>query len=209
MPQMTIDQLTETLIAAAPNLGTSQRKIARAVYHYLALGEPVRDEALAEATGLSSNEVRSTLDALNGVYRDESDGIIGFWGLSLVEMPHRIEVNDVNLYAWCAWDTLFLPDTLAAVAHVESHDPASGETIALTVTPEGVNERSHPGIAVSFLIPNGPFDADVIASFCHYVHFFTSTENAARWMNPHDDVMAVSLDEAFEIGRQWNAALRL
>src|SRR5262249_41893261 len=154
-----------------------QRKIARAVYRKLALGSPVRDTKVAAEVGIPIEDVRATLDGLSGVYRDENDSIIGFWGLSIAEMPHRLLVNQVNLYAWCAWDTLFLPAILNAVARVESKDPANGQTIRLTVTPEGVSEQSHPEIAVSFLVPNGPFEGDVIMSFCHYVHFFTDAKS--------------------------------
>lgn len=95
---------------------------------------------------------------------------------------------------------------LAADAHVQSVDPHSGETITLTVTPDSVIERSHERIGVSFLTPDKSFDADVITSFCHYVHFFTDADSAAPWLAAHDRTFLIGLDEAFELGRRWNIA---
>ena len=46
-------------------------------------------------------------------------------------------------YAWCAWDTLFLPARLGQAARVTSACPVTGELITLTVTPEGLTEISH------------------------------------------------------------------
>lgn len=46
--------------------------------------------------------------ACPGSIATTSGRIIGFLGLSLTETPHRLEVGDATLYAWCAWDALFL-----------------------------------------------------------------------------------------------------
>ncbi len=60
-----------------------------------------------------------------------------------------------------------------------------GEPIELTVTPEGVIGTSHPGAAVSFLVPDGPFDSSVVQSFCHFVHFFASRQAREQWVARH------------------------
>jgi len=86
--------------------------------------------------------------------------IIAFWGLSLPDTAHTLEVNGVRLHAWCAWDTLFLPGILHASAEVRSLDPQTEEAVELIVTPRGVTGCSHADITISFLIPNGTPDQE-------------------------------------------------
>jgi len=117
---------------------------------------------------------------------------------------HRLQVDGRELFAWCAWDTLFLPSILDATAHVESACPTTGETISLVVSPESVVEVSHPGAVVSFLLPERDFDADVIQSFCHFVHFIASREAGEEWTAEHPGTFVLSLEEAFELGRLVN-----
>lgn len=59
---------------------------------------------------------------------------------------------------------------------------------------------------VSFLVPEGSFDADVVQSFCHFVHFFVDREAGERWVAAHEGTFLLPLDEAFELGRLTNAA---
>jgi alkylmercury lyase len=202
----TIDQLSAALNAAAPTLDADDRSLARALYRALATGEPATEGTLATTVDRSTNDVRATLASWPGVYRDDADRIIGFWGLSLVEMPHTLNINGTQLFAWCAWDTLFLPAVLDATARIESRDPHNGHTVRLTVDSDRVTDRSYPGMVVSFVLPEAPLAGDVIADFCHYVHFFTDGRSASAWTAAHDGTFAVDLDDAFELGRRWNAA---
>jgi hypothetical protein len=89
------------------------------------------------------------------------------------------------VYGWCAWDTLFITKILGKETHVESADPLTGETVRLTVTLEALQEVRPEGAVVSFLLPTGPFGADVVQSFCHFVHFFASRQSAQRWTADH------------------------
>jgi alkylmercury lyase len=141
-----------------------------------------------------------------GVFFDELGRVIGFWGLTVAELAptHRLEVNGRSLFAWCAWDTLFLPGLLSAPAHVTSTCPTTGETISLDVTPERVVTSSHGGAVVSFLLPERGFDADVLQAFCHFVHFFASPAAGEAWSARHPGTFLLSLDDAFELGRLVN-----
>ena len=205
-----LNELCDSLAAAAPTLDADGRTIAKAIYKLLAHGAPVTEADIVAETGLPLDQVVSTLASWNGVFRDGERRIIGFWGLTVTEMPpHHFQVGDANLYAWCAWDTLFLPAILDATAHVQSTDPDSGETITLTVTPDEVTNRSHDKMVVSFLIPDGEFSDDVIGSFCHYVHFFTDPQSATGWTDTHEHTFVVPLSEAFHIGQRWNAERRI
>jgi alkylmercury lyase len=206
MTSITIEQLSAALIAAAPTLDAADRRLAGAIYRTLARGEPVTDETLATTTNRSIHDLRSTLASWPGVYRDNSGCIIGFWGLALAAMPHALQVDGTRLFTWCAWDALFLPAVLDTEARIESRDPRNGQTVRLTVGPDLITDRSHADMVVSFLVPEALFTREVITDFCHYVHFFTDTHSASAWTAAHDGTFAVDLDEAFELGRRWNAA---
>ena len=60
-----------------------------------------------------------------GVFLDEAQRVIGFWGLALPEMQHRYRVGERQLYTWCAWDTVFITPILNQVAEVESRCPSA------------------------------------------------------------------------------------
>lgn len=62
-----------------------------------------------------------------------------------------------------------------------------------------------PATAVlSFLRPDGPFDSNVVMSFCHLVHFFRDEEAAREWTARHERTFTLSIAEGFEIGRLAN-----
>jgi Alkylmercury lyase len=54
------------------------------------------------------------------------------------------------------------------------------------------------------LSPTDCFDDDVVASFCHFVHFFASASDAQPWLGQHRGTFLLPLDEAFELGRMTN-----
>jgi alkylmercury lyase len=68
--------------------------------------------------------VKRALAEWGGFFTDEQGHVIGFLGLSIRPMPHRLTVTGRTLYAWCAFDTLFLPELLGAAAEVESRCPS-------------------------------------------------------------------------------------
>src|SRR5438034_10661042 len=105
-----------------------------------------------------------------------------YWGLALPDMGHRLLVDGRTLYTWCAWDSLFIPAILQRTAQVESQCPETGQDIRLTVSPNGVEELRPSGVVMSFLNPNAvKVREDVIVHFCHYVHFFSSSDASSRW----------------------------
>jgi alkylmercury lyase len=154
------------------------------------------------------DSVSRTLERLAGagVYTDEQGRVVGFWGLSIRPMPHRLTVNGRDLYAWCAWDTLFLPELLGAAAEIESTCPATGQRIALTVNGTEVTSHQPAEAVLSFLRRDQPFDADTIKTFCHYVHFFANPEAGAEWTAQHDGTFTLSLADGSAIAKLTNRA---
>ena len=128
-------------------------------------------------------------------------------GLTVVEMgDHRIHVDGRPLSAWCAWDTLFLPELLGETAYVISRAPTSGAEISLTVTPTEPTHLAPADTVVSFLVPETEFDAGVIQRFCHFVHFFASPEDGERWTAQHPGMFLLSVDDAYSLGQLTNRA---
>jgi len=158
---------------------------------------------------LKKENVKKITDEWSGIYYNDEGNIIGYWGLAVEKMSHRFNVDDKKLYTWCAWDTLFIPQIIGKTAVVESRDPVTKETIKLTVTPsDGISDVYPPEAVISFMIPDTEkVRADVIKSFCHYVHFFESKESAEKWISESDkkdDLLTLPIDEAYEIGLRRN-----
>jgi alkylmercury lyase len=197
-----MDELTNEINEANPELTTEERRLALALYGLLAEGEPVGVGELAKRADREQEWVRGRLDAWSGVFRDDDGRVIGFWGLALADMPHRFVVDGRTLYTWCAFDPLFLAPLLEATAHVISRCPVTGETITLTVNAEGVRDIEPPGAVLSFLKPADGFSDDVIERFCHYIHLFASQDAANTWVAEHAGTFVLPIDEAFELGRR-------
>jgi alkylmercury lyase len=93
-------------------LDDTSRRLALAIYRGLSEGNPVSAAELATIVQPPHDGVAATLSGWPGVYYDDQRRVIGFWGLTIVPMPHRLRIGDRTLYAWCAWDTLFLPELI-------------------------------------------------------------------------------------------------
>jgi alkylmercury lyase len=197
----TIDQLAEKLVAAVPKLDETDQRIGIALQRRLARGAPVAASSLANDVELPEAEVAGALDRLPGVYRDDEHRVVGFFGLSVIEMgDHRVHLDGHTLSTWCAWDTLIIPELLGRTLEVTSRSPDAGDPISLTAAPEGPRNVSPPETVVSFLMPGPEMAYDVIKTFCHYVHFFPSTEAAQPWVAEHPNTFVVSLEDAYELG---------
>ncbi len=205
--QPDIEALSEHLLRIFPALDATQQRLSLALYRKLARGAPVAPSSLANRVEMSAERVIQQLRNWPGVYYDGEQRVIGFWGLTTSPMPHRLRVDRRELYAWCAWDTLFLPALLGVTVEVESACRASGTPVRLTVTPHGVESAVPAKLLVSFLLPDAEaMDANVITSFCHYVHFFRSREAAKPWLHEHPETFLLSLADAYEFGGRMNRA---
>jgi len=197
--------LARQITGAMPSLTTVEQRIAVGLYRSLSEGIPVSPAKLAGNLNLSELEVKGMLSERPGIYYDKTGAVIGFWGLSLPPMPHRLQVDGHRLYTWCAWDSLFIPQVIGKEAQVMSTDPLTKERISLAVKAGRIDELKPSSTVMSFLTPKRAFDSDVIQSFCHFVHFFGSPQSGERWTNQHDGTILLSLDQAYELGQLANA----
>src|SRR3954453_11053479 len=104
---VSVEELARAIGAARPSLEPEEERLALAVYRLLAEGEPVSVTALANHLDRSAVVVERSLDGWPAVFRDDEQRVVGFHGLALGETAHRFRVDGRDLYAWCAWDTLF------------------------------------------------------------------------------------------------------
>ncbi len=203
----TVEVLSGRLLNIFPALDADDQRLSLGLYRRLAEGVPVALPALATELALPRDDVARRLAAWPGVYYDAERRVIGYWGLTIKPTTHRLRVDGRDLYAWCAWDTLFLPALLGRTVEVSSVCRGSGDSVRLSVAPGGVDSAEPEGITVSFLVPDAAaVRADVMAGFCQYVHFFSSPDAARPWFAGHPAAFLLSLGEAYEVGRRRTEA---
>jgi alkylmercury lyase len=161
--------------------------LALGLLHQLARGEPVT--------------VGTVLDGWPNVHRDEQGRVVAFAGLSLTPTRHGFDVAGRRLYTWCAWDTLFLPALIGREARVTSTCAVTGTEVRLSVGPAGVRDAEPAGLLVSFPAPASTVATDITASFCRHVHFLAGRDAAEAWLAYNQGGLALSLDDAVELGR--------
>jgi alkylmercury lyase len=199
-------QLADQVSCCTEDLDAREQRLQLALFRLLAEGGPVEPERLAAHAALPDPEVRALLAGWHGLHFDNAGRVVAFQGLSLVGAPHRFRVDGRELYTWCGWDTLFLPELIGRPAEVKSTCPTTGATVSVRVGPDGPSEVSPPEAALSFIRPGARFAEDTIASFCRFVHFFASPQAAEEWTRRHPGTFVISIEQGFEIGRRSNAA---
>ena len=95
--------LSKAMAGVFPAMDSHEQALALTLYRLLAAGEPVSPAELAHQVGFPVDQVSATLKNWPGVFFDTDQRVTGFWGLSLQETVHRLVVDDVTLYSWCAW----------------------------------------------------------------------------------------------------------
>jgi alkylmercury lyase len=188
------DQLEKTL-------WNHRQPLYRALLRVLATGRPASADGLAEALGISGEEVRSSLKTFQDIQYDATGNVVAA-GLSLVPTPHRLWLDHQALFAWCALDTLMYPVLLHQTAQVESPCPVTGTIIRLTVTPTQIVDLDPPSAVVSIVVPTCSTEScSTRGEFCNLVHFFSSAEAAGSWKVSQPQGYLVSVAEAYQLGR--------
>jgi alkylmercury lyase len=164
----------------------------------LARGKPASSEEIAAASGKSPEEVRAALERFPSAEWDEQGRVVGL-GLTLQLTPHRLELEDRTLFAWCALDALLFPILLGRPASIESPCRGTGELVHIELTPAGIEMVEPPSAVVSIIA------ARDLANFrrvsCNNMHFFSSPEAASRWLEKHSEATILPAEDAFRLGR--------
>lgn len=208
----TVDDLWETAaLRRCPPPSPAEQRAGIVLLGELAKGEPVTIGQLAQALGKPADAIEALVkDSALAPFVHTGDGgaIQGFMGLAVIRTPHQLIVNGQKLWAWCAYDTLFLPGLLGETAEIETRDPQTDELICLSVSPTRVEAVQPSGIVASMVRPdmwNLTSAAQVRTSACHFMFFFASRASGERWQAMHPRTVLLSLDEAFAFGKRSNA----
>ena len=183
------------------------KKILLNLYRMVAEGKPVQKQALASRLHLDVLEVTKVLDRLppsNIVYNAAGD-ITGYRGLGQEKNRHQLLAGETRLYAWCAFDCLFLPELLQCKLEVTSSCPETGQEIKLTLSPDAIVETQPNNIFVSFVTPDmNAYKDDLQGNFCCHVNFFSSEEAGKAWTIRNDGTVLLPLEEAFALAHIRN-----
>jgi alkylmercury lyase len=208
--KLDLDHVAASIVGLFPTLDLLERRLSLQLYRLLAEGKPVAPAALAQRLGIPVETANQILENWPGVSSDAQGRVVGYWGLSTsaaYASPHRLMIEGRRLSAWCAWDTLFLPQLLGRIAEIESTDPVTDAGVRLTVAPEKVEYVDPPGAHMSFLVPDAAkVQKDVLSTFCHFVHFFPSRQIAEGWTARHAGTFVLSIGEAHAVARRKNEA---
>ncbi len=188
-------------------MNREEQVLARTIYQQLAQGKPLSLEKLAGILEQAVEAIKQKLAQWGSVFYKDTGEIIGFLGIAVDETHHRLQMNGVTSYAWCAWDTLFIPELVGATALVTSSCATTpNETITLTVAPQGISS-AQPDIWLSFLLPDEKsVRENVTTRFCCYVRFFSSRAAGETWTTQNEGTFLLTLDDAFKVGKKVNAA---
>lgn len=120
-------------------------------------------------------------------------------------MPHRLVVDDQTLYAWCAWDSLFIPPLINKTTTIHSRCATTHQDIELVVSPSGIESITPSTAVMSFVAADGkPIEDDIINQFCHYVLFFHTADAGAQWIDQHPGTFLMTIDDGFALGQRKN-----
>lgn len=203
---MTRETISSRLATLFPRLDSTDARVALGVYRLLVGDAPVNPGSIAAESGEAEAHVRYLLNHWPGVFRDDQFNVIGFWGLARPEMGYKLRIAGQKRFAWCALDTLFLPELLNAEVRVEATTGLSGRPVQLTVSPDTVL-REQPiddELYVSFNLPTDEhWEDNIVSSFCHHVHFLYADE-VAPWCDRNAGGAVLTLREAFSAGQSKN-----
>jgi alkylmercury lyase len=189
--------MTRKIFGAPGTTETEKRaRLFRTALRLLATGDPITPAQLAAAAEVSVADLEHGA-AGEDIEYDDQGRIIG-WGLTHNPTPHKLTVNGVELYTWCAPDTLGVPAVIGATAHVESPCPATGSTIRLTVDPDKGVTAVDPAAAVVSIVDPAQVDPHAVRTTgCNLQHFFASADAARDYQSQHPGMTVLPVADAY------------
>jgi alkylmercury lyase len=171
----------------------------------LSKGKPVSPDQLSKVWDMPLDQVKLILSGAVSAGKAEidSDGNLVGGVLSLVPTNYRISMDNIDVFAWCAYDAIYAPGVLGKTAQIASTDPITGEPINITITLDGVIEVRPEETVVSVVGPETNTIGGRESIRCTQMVFFTSRESAHQWLQGRDDIAILSVEEVFEIAREF------
>src|SRR6266516_1628948 len=155
-PKADLKSVTASIVGALPKLDLFEQRLSLELYRLLTAGQPVHPSLLAERLGDSAETVSHALERWPVLF-DSQERVVGYCGLSIAafyKSPHRLLVDGQTLSAWCAWDTLFLPQLFGKKTAVQSTSPTPGASVSLLMLPDKVGHVEPIDAQMSFLLPD-------------------------------------------------------
>ena len=181
--------------------------LALALYRLLGEGLPVHRTALAKWLSLSPVQLDSLLNDIprSTIDFDATGAVTAFGGLSLIPANHVFKAGNRELYTWCVFDALFLPEILGKPATVSTLCPATGETIEIEMTLRTIVSSRPSEPVMSIIAPDSAACCENLrGAFCNHVNLFIDDRAFRDWATDRLDVAFVSLEEAHELALQRN-----
>lgn len=209
MATPTLDDLSTTWSSRGRDGTVSEvSEQRRAVLDLLADGQPVSADQIAAVTDWPRHDVVAWLQQARhtGYEVDEQGRLVGA-ALTLRPTPHRFRVRGNDLYAWCGFDTLFLPILLQEPAHVRSTCPVTSQTLELDVAPDGTVTGPTPATMVVAIV--GPDVTDCCGTtgptspVCTQMPLLADRAAGEQWLQEHPGVALVALDDAAGLARAY------
>lgn len=199
------DYLMRRLLA----VNTSEMQmLSVTLYRLLGRGAPVARDQLGAACGTSGERVTQRLLEFppTTVAFDEGAAIIAFGGISLTPTHHRFVTKEVELYTWCVFDALFLPEILGKSATLITRCPSSGAELTVELAPGEVCAARPSDCVMSIVAPDDKACCDNLrTAFCDHVNLFKNEQTFRTWSQGRHDVGCVTLQEAQRFARRRNA----
>jgi alkylmercury lyase len=153
---------------------------------------------IADASGVPVDQAEAGLRGVSDV-EWTADGRVEGFGLTRRPTQHGFRVGDVEMYTWCAMDTLIFAALLDRPVQITSPDGATGEPLHLETDGRRVITADPPSIVVSWFVD--PAGTGLRAATCQFGHFFASRESAAAWAAKYPQGGVLALDEALDAAR--------
>ncbi len=209
MDQPSIDKFREKTRQALEGLPEgayeAELRLQVVALQFLSKGEPVSPESLVEAWGMPIEHVHAIFEqasALGTLQLDDSGNMVGT-AISLVPSSHKFQIDGKNLYAWCAYDAIYAPGVIGKNAIIDSVDPISNELIRIKVSPEGVTESEPKEIFATVVGMEADARGGAESPRCNQMQFFVSEENASRWATDYSGVSIMTVDQLFDVAREF------
>jgi hypothetical protein len=156
-------------------------------------------EAEATRMGLDLTEVRSKLAAEDLVHFDADGRVAVAYPFSGRPTAHRVLIDGRSVHAMCAIDALGIAPMFDRPIAVTSRDPVTDGEINVWLQPDGT-ATWEPEEAV--VVTGRCCDGAAFERCCRVLNFFTSTENAERYLCEGEiEGFPIDMPQAIEVGR--------
>ncbi len=196
---------TAELLASSSDAAALVRRTA---FTRLRRGQRVPVAVLAGDTGQPLDAVRAALSELvtaGTATLNGDEDVVAVGGLSAVPAGHRLRLDGIDLWTWCAFDAIGIPAALGLDGLAGTRCPDCDADIEVAL-PQG---RPPADSAVVGWLPDRPC-TNVQADFCPEANLFCTSEHLARWQNAAGDPpgQAHSVAEFAALGKEVWAEMR-